>query len=111
MIVDDIRMLHIQFSGDDRYVIGKGLELMFKLDNDSIITLYNMETSFAEYLHGKGDNRSYMLETNYLIPDDALEVLKKHKIIEARLYANDGYRGCKVSKRRAEKLQKMFNLI
>ncbi len=109
-VVGDTRMLYIRFTDDERFAIGEGAELLFKLDNDSIITLYSMERSFAKH-ERVGDTHQYALETLYLIPDDALETFQQHNIAVIRFYANDGYREWEVPKRAFKKLHKMFNLI
>jgi len=83
---------------------------MFKLENDSIITLNNFELAVSEYISNQFYSH-FLLRTRYRLPDEALNELKKYKIVKVRFITTDGYIERNVSKGNSEKLLKLFNLI
>jgi hypothetical protein len=110
-MVDDSRMLNVGFNcGDKIYTMDDGAEFMIKLDNDSIITLNNFELSVADYISNQYYSH-FLLKTRYRLPGEALNELKKHKIVIVRFITTDGYIERKVSKGNSEKLLKLFNLV
>jgi hypothetical protein len=110
-VINDIPVFYAGFNcGSEIYTMEEGAEFMFKLENDSIITLYNIETSVSEYF-SMGNISHFTLKTNYVLSEEELNALKIQKITKVRFVTTDGYIERKVSKGNSEKLFKLFNLI
>lgn len=100
--------------GDKIYSMEKGADLMFKLENDSIITLKNLEDAVAEYWSlnlGKTFIEHFNLKTRYVIPEEVYTLLKTYKIRTIRFYTTDGYITETVPDKRAKKILKLFHLL
>jgi hypothetical protein len=110
-VVNDTPVLMVGFNGGGEInTMEEGAKFMFKLENDSIVTLYNMETAVSEYF-SMGNISHFLLKTKYLIPNEELNVLKSNKIVKVRFITTEGYIERKVSKGNSTKLLKLFNLI
>jgi hypothetical protein len=76
------------------FAINKDDQLMFKLENDSIITLYNLE--YALTCSGCGaislaGSSAQGIKTSYSLSEQNVEELKKFKIVKWRIYTTNGY--------------------
>ncbi|MDR1737770.1 MAG: hypothetical protein LBR66_03005 [Candidatus Symbiothrix sp.] len=110
-VVNETPVFYANFNGGGEiYTMEKGAEFMFKLENDSIVTLYNIETSVSEYF-SMGNISHFTLKTNYMLPEEDLNALKTYKITKVRFVTTEGYIERKVSKGNSAKLLKLFNLI
>jgi len=114
-VVNDTPVLMAGFNGGRKiHTMDKGERFMLKLENDSIVELYNMETSTSEYVDfsvGRTNISYFLLKTKYLLQEEQLINLKANKISVVRFYTTDGYIERKVSKENSGKLLKLFNLI
>ncbi len=100
--------------GDEVYSMEKGAEFMFKLQDDSIITLSNLEHSIADYWSatiGTLHLSHFVLKTEYLLSDEQIKQLQATPIAIVRFYTTDGYIERNVTTRDAKRIQKLFNLI
>ena len=87
---------------------------MFLLQNDSIVTLANLEDAVGEYRSlnvGSTYISHFLLKTKYDLSEEQIHELQTHKISNVRFYTTDGYIERKVSEKNAKKLLKLFNLI
>lgn len=111
--VNGIHVLLVSFNGGDEiYTMERDAQFMFKLQNDSIITLANLEDAVGEYWSSPVGNISHFtLKTKYELSEDKINKLQTHKITNVRFYTTDGYIERKVSEKNAKKLLKLFNLI
>lgn len=114
-IVNDTHTLLAVFNcGDEVYTMEEGAEFMFKLQNDSIITIYNLKDAIAEYWSatiGSTHISHFNLKTKYILTDEQIKQLKTTPITVVRFYTTDGYIERKVSSKNAKKLLKLFTLI
>lgn len=100
--------------GDEIYTIEKGADFMFKLEDNSVIKLSNIETSIAKYFSetiGSVHLSHFYLECQCLLGDDQLKKMQTTKITMIRFYTTDGYIERNVSDKSAKKLLKLFNLM
>lgn len=113
--VDNICILMASYNGGKEiYTMEKGAEFMFKLDDGSLITLTNLETSTGEYKNitiGNTHISHFLLQTNYEISSEQLNKLQGNAIVKVRFYTTDGYIERDVSDKNAKKLLKLFNLM
>lgn len=113
--VNDICMLMVSFNGGDEvYTMEQDAQLMLKLQNDSIVTLSNLEVAVSEYRSftiGNTYISHYLLQTKYTLSDEQIKELQEYKISRIRFYTTDGYIEREVSEKNAKKLLKLFNLI
>lgn len=113
--VNDTRTLLAVFNcGDEVYTMEEGAEFMFKLQNDSIITLYNLKDAIAEYWSatiGSTHISHFNLYTKYILSDEQIKQLQTTPITVVRFHTTDGYIDNEVSNKHAKKLLKLFNLI
>lgn len=79
--------IQMRASSTDRVaVIGKNGELMFKLANDSVVTLKSMDIYAADLSGSLG-----VLNATYTISKEQLALLSKSGIVKFRYYLTDGY--------------------
>lgn len=98
--------------GHEMYAMEKDAAFMLKLQNDSIITLKNLEYREGEYWRFNSSNIwHYNLNTEYILSHEDINHLKTTPITTVRFYTTSGYIERKVSKGNAKKLLKLFNLI
>lgn len=113
--VNGIHILLISFNGGDEiYTMEKNSQFMFKLQNDSIVTLTNLEDAVGEYRSlnvGSTHISHFLLKTKYELSEEKIHELQTYKISNVRFYTTDGYIERKVSEKNAKKLLKLFNLI
>lgn len=111
--VNGTRILRVSFNGGDEiYTMEKDAQFMFKLQNDSIITLVNLEDAVGEYWSSPIGNIShFLLKTKYELSEEQINELQANKITNVRFYTTDGYIERKVSEKNAKKLLKLFALI
>lgn len=113
--VNGTRILMVSFNGGDEiYTMEKDAQLMFKLQNDSIITLANLEDAVGEYRSlniGNSHISHFLLKTKYYLSEEQINELQANKITNVRFYTTDGYIERKVSEKNAKKLLKLFALI
>lgn len=113
--VNGIRVLLVSFNGGDEiYTMERDAQFMFKLQNDSIITLINQEDAVGEYRSlnvGSTHISHFLLKTKYDLSEEKINELQTHKITNVRFYTTAGYIERKVSEKNAKKLLKLFNLI
>jgi hypothetical protein len=114
-VVNDAVIFNSQFNGGKKaYIMDEGAKFMLKLENDSIITLNNLEYSVGEFDSfnvGSTHISRFLLKTKYILSDDILDDLKKYKIVKVRFDTTDGYIEREVSKGDSNKLLKLFGLI
>ena len=113
--VNGTNILLVSFNGGDEiYTMEKNAQFMFLLQNDSIITLANLEDAVSEYRSlniGSTHISHFLLKTKYDLSENQIRELQTHKISNVRFYTTDGYIERKVSEKNAKKLLKLFNLI
>lgn len=111
--VNGTRILMVSFNGGDEiYTMEKDAQFMFKLQNDSIITLANLEDAVGEYWSSPIGNIShFLLKTKYELSEEQINELQANKITNVRFYTTAGYIERKVSEKNAKKLLKLFALI
>lgn len=113
--VNNLRVLMVSFNGGDEvYTMEKDAQLMFKLQNDSIVTLSNLEDAVGEYRSftiGNTHISHFLLQTKYILSDEQIKDLHIHKITIVRFYTTAGYIEREVSDKNAKKLLKLFSLI
>ena len=113
--VNGIHILLVSFNGGDEiYTMEKNAQFMFLLQNDSIVTLANLEDAVGEYRSlnvGSTYISHFLLKTKYDLSEEQIHELQTHKISNVRFYTTDGYIERKVSEKNAKKLLKLFNLI
>lgn len=76
------------------FSLQKDAKIMFKMDNDSIVTLLNIK--FVVTCSGCGatgyvGSSAQGLEASFVLPTEEFNDLKTHSIKKIRLYASDGY--------------------
>lgn len=108
-------VLLVSFNGGDEvYTMERDAQFMFKLQNDSIITLTNIEDAVSEYKSftiGSTRISHFLLQTKYILPEEQLALLKSDKITKVRFNTTAGYIERNVSEKNAKKLLKLFSLI
>lgn len=113
--VNGTRILMVSFNGGDEiYTMEKDAQFMFKLQNDSIITLANLEDAVGEYRSlniGNSHISHFLLKTKYELSEEQINELQANKITNVRFYTTAGYIERKVSEKNAKKLLKLFALI
>lgn len=96
------------------FSIGKDQEIMFKLANDSIVSLPNLE--YALTCKGCGA-KGYMgsaaqsIQVSYPINIEQIEFLKKEKALKVRVYTNTGYVEDELKDKNALKIKKALSLV
>ena len=113
--VNGTAVLLVSFNGGDEvYTMEKDAQFMFKLQNDSIVTLANLDYAVSEYWSTSVGNTHishYTLKTKYILSDEQIKQLQTTPITIVRFYTTDGYVERKVSDKNAKKLLKLFSLI
>lgn len=100
--------------GGSVFSIGKGQKLMFKLYNDSIVELSNIEYSLSRKGCGaKGfiGSAAEGVKTSYLLGKNEHAIFAEHKIIKLRVYTTNGYVENDIKEKNALTLQKALKLI
>lgn len=77
-------------TGTFAMVIGEGDELMFKFDNDSVLTLESLEIASASHYYSQYAN-STGISCSYGITREQLETLARNKTVKIRFYTSEGY--------------------
>jgi len=96
------------------FSIDKDQELMFKLTNDEIIKLPNLEfKTTCEGCGAKGFTGSLAqgIHVAYPMTLDQIEKLKNNDSDKIRIYTNDGYREYKMKSKNYIKIKKALSLI
>lgn len=113
--VNGISVLFVSFNGGDEiYTMEKDAQFMLKLQNDSVVTLTNLEDAVGEYRNinvGSTHISHFLLKTKYDLSEKEISDLQTHNITNVRFYTTAGYIERKVSEKNAKKLLKLFNLI
>lgn len=93
----------------------KGDELLFKLDNDSIVTLKSLDMDVARkggLKHGKiASSGVDGVNVTYLISDTQIRQLLAATSIKYRFYASDGFLEGDLTKQQIEKMKKVLMLV
>ena len=114
--IDDLIYFDLKMSigVGEVFSIKKDQELMFKLANDSIVSLPNLE--YALTCKGCGA-KGYMgsaahgIQVSYPINIKQIDLLKKEKVIKARVYTSTGYVEDELKDKNALKIKKALSLV
>ena len=99
---------------DKVFAISEGADIMFLMDNDSVVTVQNLKMAIsckgcgARGLNGSGIEGT---ETNYALDETKLRLLVKHPLKKIRVYTSAGYLEDEVKEKRADILQKLLQLL
>ena len=77
-------------TGTFAMVIGEGDELMFRFENDSVLTLESLETESARHFFSQYSN-STSISCSYGITADQIEMIARNKTVKVRFYTTEGY--------------------
>lgn len=100
--------------GGSIFSIQDGPYIMFKLENDSILTLHNPKYEIA--CRGCGainliGSEGYGVNLKIPLEADKIDYLITHKITKIRLYTTDGYVEGEVKEKFSDMIAKEFKLI
>lgn len=107
----DFKMMVI---GGKVFSINKGQELMFKLSNDEIVKLSNLEyTISCKGCGAKGLSGSEAegIQVSYIIEESLLEKLKSGLVVKLRVYTTDGYREEDIKEKNAATIKAALTLV
>jgi hypothetical protein len=96
------------------FSISQGNKIMFKMEDSTIITIENIESSIAcKGCGAKGFSGSaaYGVGTSYVINQAQLEKLTKLKLIKYRIYTSEGYIEDEAKESKAETFLETAKLI
>ncbi len=112
--IDDLKLLELKMMIGKVFSIDEDAKLMFKLDNDQILTLYNSRFVVSELgagATGLSGCEAPGIQTTYLAKGDDLSLLAKHKVVKVRIYTNDGYSESEIKSKVAARIQNAYLLI
>ena len=97
------------------FSIDKENELAFKLENDSIITLNNLQykiTSYGDGAISPAGSASLGIHVEYAgLNKILIDTLKKHKVVKIRIYFIDKYKEVDINDKHAQFIINALNLI
>src|SRR5690606_30477557 len=96
------------------FSIGKGQEIMFKLDNGEVVKLPNLEyaiTCKGCGARGFGGSEGQGIEVFYMLNEEEFEKLKNNTVVKVRIYTNDGYVEEDVKEKNSKKIPIMLKLV
>ena len=96
------------------FSIDKDAEFMFKLDNDEIVTLKNLQYEIT--CNGCGSNgylgsQAQGLKTSYGLTAEQHDKLRDHRIVKIRIYTSDGYVEGEIKEKTALTFQNALRLV
>jgi hypothetical protein len=94
--------------------VDSGAEFLIKLDNDSIITLNNLEYTISESNVVNLGTTNYVnryIELSYPISESQLKMLLQNIIVKYRFYTNSGYIEDEIKKKKDAEIDKIINCI
>jgi hypothetical protein len=100
--------------GSKIFSIDQGQEFMFKLSNDEVIILKNLEYTIAcKGCGAKGfaGSQGYGIQTSYVLTPDQVQALFQKDIIKVRIYTNDGYVENDLKSKNSIKIKTALSLI
>lgn len=106
----DLKMMR----GDKVFSISEGSDLMFKLDNNEIVTVKALTTEITCTGCGAiGFNGStgQGIQISYLLSSDQLKLLKEHKVVKVRVYTTDGYLEDEIKEKFIDRISKACALF
>jgi len=87
---DSKKLLWFYFTTSDIFSVRSGDKLMFKLDNDEVVTLSNLSRVTADYIITSGIT-SWSAKMTYELSPRVISLLSTHDIQSFRLYTSKGY--------------------
>lgn len=106
--------LKLMLASGSVFSIGKDQEIMFKLSNDTIIKLPNLEYSVScRGCGAKGlmGSEAQGIQVSYPISKTQSDLLKSISIAKVRIYTNDGYIEDEMKTKNAVKIKKALALL
>jgi hypothetical protein len=100
--------------GNSVFSINQNDELLFKLSNDDVVTLNNIEYSLACIgcgAKGFAGSQGYGVNTSYPISIEQIEQLKNSDIVKIRIYTSKGYVESDIKAKHASKINKALTII
>lgn len=89
-------------------------KIMMKLDNDSILTLYNLTYAITKRggaAKGITGSANMGLQATFILNNDAINALMKNRVVKIRIYTTDGYAEEEVNKDRSATFQSALSLV
>jgi len=110
---NSLKYLHLQYfsGGIKSLVIQENAELMFILEDETVLTLKAMNSTYGDVnLNSIGGDNSGV-KANYTLSKEDLNLLQTKKIKSVRLYLNDTHKDYNVLPKNAEKIKLSANCI
>lgn len=112
--IDDNLFFELKMMDGSVFSIDKDQKLMFKLEDNEIVKLPNLEFKVTcEGCGAKGFAGSLAqgIQVAYLINLEQIEKLKNNNAEKIRIYTNDGYREYEMKSKNYAKVKKALSLI
>jgi len=100
--------------GGDVFAINEGDEIMFKLSNDEIVKLQNLEytiTCTGCGAKGFAGSAGEGIEVSYPMTKEQVQKLTSNNVVKMRVYTNKGYVENETKEKHAKKLISALKLI
>lgn len=111
--IDGVEAFHLKWVTTEMLSIREGAKLMFKMSDDSVITLLSRTYSIAAKGDGvTGLSMSGILGINCIYSGGDIKLFAGDNFLtKLRIYTNDGYEDIDIKEKDALKINKAYNLM
>lgn len=108
--INDTKYLELCYSASSIYSINEGSELMFLMNNDSVVKLIADESKIADP-HTSSYGTTWSIAVDYYLPESDYKVLLNGIVKTIRFYTPDGYIEKEIKMKRSKNLNKILKCI
>lgn len=108
--INQSTFMEVYFSMGRVFAIDEGAELMFKLSDGSVVTLFNSKYDLSN-LYSMGGSSYYYVRLTFPLRETEIKALKSTPISKLRIYTTDGYFERDVKEKAAKKFIKCLSLV
>lgn len=113
--VDELYYFDFKFmASNDVYTVTEGENLMLKLNDESILKLYNPKLNISNYGEGSigiAGSKMFGMNITCALTKEQLLELSNHEIIKTRIQTESGYFENEVKMKQAKKVKELIQLF